>query len=129
MSPAADERATAGQFVSLRLLSQRIMAFDESALVCFAPLHTPHIKLTSWPVVTSERLQHSSRFRSKLSGYSHRGDDVLDPQNITFEPWHRAFLCERLVLLASVACHAVFDLCRGQAGFLPDRAERTPPMG
>ena len=27
------------------------MAFDESALVCFAPLHTPYIKLTNWPAV------------------------------------------------------------------------------
>ena len=49
-------RTAAGQFVSRRLQgacsgTQRTMAFDESALACFALLHTPYIKLTNWPTV------------------------------------------------------------------------------
>ena len=31
------------------------MALDEFALVCFAPLHTPYVKLTNWPAVTGEK--------------------------------------------------------------------------
>ena len=57
---------------SARIFSREIMAFDESALVCFAPLHTPYIKLTNWPAV---------RFIGTVC-------DDLSPA-LTFRAWRR----------------------------------------
>ena len=58
------------------------MAFDESALVRFAPLHTPDRKLTNWPAFRDHDWEVI-----ELWGGVHPSSWILLPQADSHEPF------------------------------------------